>query len=149
MPRPKKIYKSADTGKIVSKDEANEKPKETYAVTVEGKPLRDITIDDIGKPGLVEGDPDAFIGEIKSPTDVTIVKADTESVDETPLIGKYCRFTSKDKEFVGIIQSRQPLVIIEHSMLNGVHSETESDLLSLDGWTVELMSQQEVFEQLY
>jgi len=108
-PTVKKVYKSADTGKIVSKKDAEANPKETYAV-------------DAPKPV-------AKVAALQ--------------------LGVYSLFTKGDDEFIGIVQTLDPLTIIEHSMANGVHSEVESDVLSLDGWKVEPLSKDEVFSRLY
>jgi hypothetical protein len=107
----KKVYKSADTGKIVSKKTADANPKETYAVEV----------------------------ELPQP----------EVVADTPPVGMYLDFQGADDSFIGVIQSIDPFVVVEHSLLNGCHSETERDDLNHADWVVRPMTIEEVFAALY
>lgn len=61
--KAKKVYKSAETGKIVSKKTAEAKPKETYAVTVtEPKVVNNPVMFD--KPYLMEYGGREFIGSL-------------------------------------------------------------------------------------
>jgi len=86
--------------------------------------------------------------KVDKPSIKTVDKPKVVKAKE-PQIGVYSLFTKGGDEFVGIIQSLDPLTIIEHSLTNGTHSEVESDVLSLDGWTVEPLSKGEVFSRLY
>ena len=105
--KPKKVYKSADTGKIVSKATADANPKETYAIDAP---------------------------EVETPSNVPL--------------GTFAKFVNGDDEFIGVVQSLDPLTVVEHLVRNGCQCEDVKEMDSLDGWTVTPMTAKDVFEAL-
>lgn len=88
-------------------------------------------------------------------------KLELETVPESEIIptgpptGVYLRFDYLSDgsigrpSFIGVIQSLDPFVVIEHFLLGGVHSETELDNLNPKDWALQPMTKDQVFSTLY
>ncbi len=113
------VVEKPKTKKAVTKPKQAPKPVETASVSVPTPPTEQFSIPAVNVP------PD-------------------------PPIGVYLRFTNLDdptKRFIGVIQSLNPSVIIEHSTVNGVHTENEVDLSP--PWMISPITKEEVFSELY
>ena len=63
-------------------------------------------------------------------------------------IGEIARFSKDGEEFLAEIACYEPLEIIEHFVLDGVHATAVKEI-ALKGWTITPLTRTEVIEHLY
>ncbi len=92
-----------------------------------------------------------MVTKAKPKAAVKVVKKVEEPVVGTPStvpLGTFAQFVNGDDEFIGVVQSLDPLTVVEHLVRNGCQCEDVKEMDSLDGWTVTPLTKQDVFEAL-
>lgn len=65
-----------------------------------------------------------------------------------PPVGMWLEFASPDNTFIGVIESLEPFVVVEHKILNGCHSENEIEVAPED-YVLRPLTKDEVYAALY
>ncbi len=85
---------------------------------------------------------------VETPTEV--VEAPTPDARPWPICpGSFGLFTKDGEEFVGSVLTYDPLEVISHEIVNGVKTEQPTDIASLDGYDIRMLSSDEIAERFY
>lgn len=89
---------------------------------------------------------------LKNPDTTVREKVKVESKPEPVVtriaLGEIVLFSKDGEEFLAEVVSYEPLEIVEHFILDGVHATAPKDI-TLKGWTLTPLTRAEIIEALY
>lgn len=91
------------------------------------------------------------VADVKAPKAAAAPKAVKEPKPEVymPMVGVIARFQKGGDNFLGEIQSFDPLELVCHDVINTCHRTELLNVTSLDGYTITPVTRLEVMTELY